>query len=70
MEKMENVDKLLSDKFIEFSELIAELHVEKKKKKEELRKIYARYQDEFKELDDKAKEAQREFEEWKDKEDE
>jgi len=64
MEK-ENIDYLLSEKFIEFSQEIAAIYAEKKKKKEYLKQIYEKIQAELKDLDNKAKKLNSEFESWK-----
>jgi hypothetical protein len=64
MEK-ENIDYLLSEKFIEFSREIAEIYSEKKKKKEYLKQVYEKIQLEIKDLDNKAKKLNSEFESWK-----
>jgi hypothetical protein len=64
MEK-ENIDYLLSEKFIEFSQEITAIYAEKKKKKEYLKQIYEKVQAELKDLDNKAKKLNSEFESWK-----
>ncbi len=64
MEK-ENIDYLLSEKFIEFSQEITAIYAEKKKKKEYLKQIYEKIQAELKDLDNKAKKLNSEFESWK-----
>jgi chaperonin cofactor prefoldin len=64
MEK-ENIDYLLSEKFIEFSQGIVEIYSEKKKKKEYLKQVYEKIQLEIKDLDNKAKKLNSEFESWK-----
>lgn len=61
----ENIDYLLSENFIEFSKNIADIFNEKKKKKEHLKQIYEKIQQEIKELDNKAKKLNLEFESWK-----
>ena len=61
----DNVDYLLSENFIEFSKNIADIFREKKKKKEHLKQIYEKIQLEIKELDNKAKKLNLEFESWK-----
>jgi hypothetical protein len=62
---MDDVDMLLSEKFLEFSQTIAKLYVEKKKKKESLKKIYEQFQAELKAIDEAAEKAHQEFENWK-----
>ncbi len=61
----ENIDYLLSENFIEFSKNIAEIYSEKKKKKDYLKQIYEKTQSEIKELDNKAKKLNSDFESWK-----
>jgi chaperonin cofactor prefoldin len=61
----DNIDYLLSENFIEFSKNIADIFSEKKKKKEHLKQIYEKIQLEIKELDNKAKKLNSEFEAWK-----
>lgn len=61
----DNIDYLLSENFIEFSKNIADIFSEKKKKKEYLKQTYEKIQQEIKELDNKAKKLNLEFESWK-----
>lgn len=61
----DNIDCLLSENFIEFSKNIADIYSEKKKKKEYLKQIYEKTQFEIKELDNKAKKLNSDFESWK-----
>lgn len=67
--KKDELDKqlefLLTDNFQEFSSKIAEIHSEKKKKKEALKQIYEKTQQELKQLDNQAKTIYEEFENWK-----
>jgi len=67
--KKDELDKqlefLLTDNFQEFSLKIAEIHSEKKKKKEVLKQIYEKTQQELKQLDNQAKTIYEEFELWK-----
>lgn len=67
--KKDELDKqlefLLTDNFQEFSLKIAEIHSEKKKKKEALKQIYEKTQQELKQLDNQAKTIYEEFELWK-----
>lgn len=67
--KKDEVDKqiefLLTDNFQEFSEKIAEIHIEKKKRKEALKQVYEKTQQELKQLDNQAKNIYEEFEQWK-----
>ena len=62
---MENVNVLLSDEFIAFSNKIAHIHAEKKRKKQELKAFYDKVQLELAALDDQAKAEYLQFEEWK-----
>jgi hypothetical protein len=63
--KMEKVDILLSDKFVEFSQKIAVIFQKKKDKKAELKEFYERIQADIEELNQEAKALQEEFEQWK-----
>jgi len=56
---------LLSDEFVAFSNKIAHILNEKKKKKQELKAFYDKVQAELAVLDDQAKATALEFEEWK-----
>lgn len=60
-----NLEFLLTDNFQEFSAKIAEIHNEKKKKKETLKQVYEKTQQELKQLDNQAKSIYEEFEQWK-----
>lgn len=60
-----DVETILSDKFLEFSEKIKELHARKQQKKGELKAFYEKVQVELKALDAEAKELIEEFESWK-----
>ena len=62
---MENVEFLLSDEYVKFSQRITELHALKKSLKEEFKKKYDIYQKELQTLDGEAHTAQQRFEEWK-----
>lgn len=62
---MDNINLLLTDEFITFSGKIAQLHAEKKKKKQELKAFYDKIQVELGHLDDQAKAVALEFEDWK-----
>jgi iron-sulfur cluster repair protein YtfE (RIC family) len=62
---MDNINLLLTDEFITFSGKIAQLHAEKKKKKQELKAFYDKIQAELGHLDDQAKAIALEFEDWK-----
>lgn len=61
----DNIDYLLSDNFIEFSKNISEIYSEKKKKKEYLKQVYEKTQVEIKDLDNKARKLNSDFESWK-----
>jgi iron-sulfur cluster repair protein YtfE (RIC family) len=58
-------DYLLTDNFQEFALKISEIHSEKKKKKEHLKQVYENLQNEMKELENKARQLNEEFEQWK-----
>ena len=62
---MEKLEHILNEKFFEFSNKVAEIYNEKKRKKEEFKKVYDQFQAELAELDEEAKKAQVDFEEWK-----
>lgn len=60
-----DIGYLLTDNFIEFSKAIEEIYLEKKKKKDHLKQVYESIQSEIKELDNKAKKLNSDFESWK-----
>lgn len=62
---MDKTDFLLTDEFVEFSQRIAALHAEKKKKKQELKEFYEKIQAEMKELDAQAKKLSDDFDRWR-----
>jgi hypothetical protein len=62
---MIEVELLLTDEFTKFSQTIAAIHAEKTAKTKEFKTVYAKYQQECAELDTKAKDAQKDWEEWK-----
>ena len=62
---MSEVDLLLSDEFVEFSEKISKIHEEKKAKKAELKALYDKMKAEIETLDDNANALNDEFEAWK-----
>ncbi len=62
---MDNVEFLLSDEFVKFSEKIKEIHDKKKVEKEEIKALYAEHQRKMKALEHEAVAAQEEFETWK-----
>jgi hypothetical protein len=62
---MENVEYLLTDEYVEFSQKVAAIHAEKKTLKEAFKKQYEEFQLKVKELDDGAKEAIATWEQWK-----
>ena len=62
---MDKTDFLLTDEFMEFSQKIAVLHAEKKKKKQELKEFYEKIQGEMKELDNQARKLSDEFDKWR-----
>jgi len=61
----EDLDFLLSDKFVEFSHKIAKIHQARKTKKEEIKKLYDQLTVEINKLDMEAKKVQEEWEAWK-----
>jgi hypothetical protein len=62
---MESVELLLSDEYVAFSNRIAEIHVDKKKKKEDFKVVYAEFQQNLVALDEEAKKLAEEWEAWK-----
>ncbi len=62
---MENVEFLLSDEYVKFSQRITELHALKKALKEEFKKKYDEYQKSLAGLDEEANSAQSVYETWK-----
>lgn len=64
-EKEDRLDYLLTDNFQEFAAKIAQIHADKKKKKESLKQIYEKVQQELKQLDLEAKKIYDDFENWK-----
>jgi predicted nucleic acid-binding Zn-ribbon protein len=57
-----DINKFLSDDFVEFSNQIKKIHEKKKKKKEELKKLYDEFQAEIVKLDEEAKALAEEWE--------
>lgn len=55
---------LLTDEFVAFSTKIGQIHELKKKKLEEMKEIYDKFQAEIAALDKQAKDAQNDFETW------
>ena len=62
---MEKNDYLLTDEFVAFSQKIAHIFETKKAKKLELKNFYEKIQNEIKVLEEEAKNAETEFEEFK-----
>jgi septation ring formation regulator EzrA len=62
---MESLEHLLSDEYVQFSQVVAEIHALKKACKEDFKKKHEEYQANLKSLDAKAVEAAQKFEEWK-----
>lgn len=56
---------LLTDEFIAFSEKIKDIHERKKAKKAELKSFYDKIQADIKTLEEEAKDAEDEFQKWK-----
>lgn len=59
---------LLTDEFVNFSEKIKKIHERKKVKKAELKEFYDKIQVDIKALEEEAKDAEDEFQKWKNKE--
>jgi prefoldin subunit 5 len=64
---MEKLDYLLTEEFVEFSQKIAKIFEAKKAKKLELKTFYEKIQNELKTLEDEAKQAEQDFEAFKQK---
>lgn len=62
---MSDIDALLSDEFVTFSQRVSEIHQEKKKMKQELKEMYEKIQIKIKDLDSQAKSLAENFEKWK-----
>jgi len=58
---------LLSDEFVQFSEKIRELHKTKSDMSEAFKLALADYKKNVKEIEEKALELQKEFDEWKER---
>jgi hypothetical protein len=64
---MEKIDYLLTEEFVEFSQKIAKIFEAKKTKKLELKNFYEKVQSELKLLEEEAKQAEQDFESFKQK---
>jgi predicted phage-related endonuclease len=62
---MSELDTLLTDEFVVFSQKVSEIHIEKKKMKQELKDVYEKINAKMKELDMEAKSLNENFEKWK-----
>ena len=62
---MSELDTLLTDEFVAFSQKVSEIHIEKKKMKQELKDVYEKINSKMKELDMEAKSLNENFEKWK-----
>jgi predicted phage-related endonuclease len=62
---MSELDTLLTDEFVVFSQKVSEIHIEKKKMKQELKDVYEKINAKMKELDTEAKSLNENFEKWK-----
>jgi len=62
---MSEVDIILSDEFVQYSQLISTIHNNKKNMKEEFKKQYEKFQADQAELDRQALDATKKFEAWK-----
>ena len=62
---MSELDTLLTDEFVAFSQKVSEIHIEKKKMKQELKDVYEKINAKMKELDMEAKLLNENFEKWK-----
>jgi hypothetical protein len=68
--KTEKNEYLLTEEFVEFSQKIAKIFESKKAKKLELKTFYEKIQNELKVLEDEAKQAEQDFEAFKQKQEE
>jgi len=62
---MSEIDIILSDEFVQYSQLVSTIHTNKKNMKEEFKKLYEKFQSDQAELDRQALEATKKFETWK-----
>ena len=62
---MKEIDLLLTDEFVQFSKDITVVHEEKKKLKDEFKKLYDKFQADVAALDAKAQEASQKWDAWK-----
>jgi hypothetical protein len=62
---MENLDVLLSDRFLQFTAHITQIATKKKQLKADFKVIYDKYQADVKALDMEAMQSQEDFELWK-----
>jgi len=62
---MAEIDIILSDEFVQYSQLVATIHTQKKTMKEEFKKLYEKFQADQAELDRQALDATQKFEAWK-----
>lgn len=65
--KSEKNEYLLTEEFVDFSQKISRIFEAKKTKKLELKNFYEKIQNELKVLEDEAKQAEQEFELFKQK---
>lgn len=59
---MDDVERLLSEDFIEFSKKISELYAVKREKKQAFKIVYEQYQKDIADLEEQAKVLKTEFE--------
>jgi len=62
---MQDIDIFLSDKYVEFSQKIAEIHNKKKAMKDEFKSKFEAFNKELKAMDDEARKVVADFEAWK-----
>jgi hypothetical protein len=62
---MDEMNWLLTDEFVSFSSKIKDIHERKKAKKAELKVFYDKIQLDIKALEEEAKDAEDEFQKWK-----
>ncbi len=62
---MESLDILLSDKYIQFTQFVAQAATKKKQLKADFKEVYDKFQADTKALDQEILDAQADFEAWK-----
>ena len=63
--KMEEVDILLTDEYVEFAKKVADIHTKKKTNQAEFKEVYDKFKADLAALDVEVAEEQSKFESWK-----